>query len=185
MMAVSQLIRDFRHMNKKISADQIIKALGMEPLNVEGGLFIQSYVSSEIIDKQNLPSRYKIDKPMSTAIYYLLTSESDSFSALHKLSTDEIFHFYLGDPIEMLELHPDGRSEVTVLGPEIMDGQKVQHVVKRGVWQGSRLIDGGDWALLGTTMAPGYSDDDFILGSQKDLLDQYPDRSSLILKLTS
>ena len=154
------------------------------PLQEEGGLFFQTYKSDELIKVENLPERYLTDKSMSTAIYYLLTSESDSFSALHKLLSDEIYHFYLGDPVELLELHPDGSSKSTILGSGILSGQKVQHIVKRGVWQGSKLVDGGDWALLGTTMAPGYSDDDFILGIRKELLDLYPNNSDLIKKLT-
>jgi predicted cupin superfamily sugar epimerase len=172
-------------MKTKINVEEIIEKLGLVPLKDEGGMFFQSYKSDELIKAGGLPERFKTDKSMCTAIYYLLTSDPDSFSALHKLPTDEIYHFYLGDPVELLELHPDGSSNTVILGSDILSGQKVQHVVKRGGWQGSRLVDGGDWALLGTTMAPGYSDDDFILGSQEDLLDQYPDRSDLILKLTS
>ncbi len=171
-------------MKNKITVEKIIELLSLEPLQDEGGLFIQSYVSNESIKAENLPKRFETDKPFGTAIYYLLTSEPDSFSALHKLPTDEIYHFYLGDPVELLKLHPDGNSDLTVLGPEILDGQKVQHVVKQDVWQGSRLIKGGEWALLGTTMAPGYTDEDFVLGDRNVLIKKYPERENLIKCLT-
>jgi predicted cupin superfamily sugar epimerase len=171
-------------MNKKITVEKIIELLGLEPLDSEGGLYIQSYVSAESIKVENLPERFVVDKPFGTAIYYLLTSDPDSFSALHKLPIDEIYHFYLGDPVELLELNPDGSSEVIILGQEILDGQKVQHVVKRNVWQGSRIIGGGDWALLGTTMAPGYTDEDFVLGNRQELIENYTDKKDLIIDLT-
>jgi len=171
-------------MKNNISADQIIEHFGLIPLEIEGGSFIQGYVSSEMIDKRSLPERYHLDKPMSTAIYYLLTSAPNSFSAMHKLLTDEVFHFYLGDPVELLELHPDGSSAISILGSEILEGQKVQHVVKQGVWQGSKIIPGGDWALLGTTMAPGFTIDDFELGDSNLLIEKYPDQKELIGKLT-
>jgi len=171
-------------MNKKITVEKIIELLGLEPLHGEGGLYIQSYVSAESIKMENLPVRFESDKPFGTAIYYLLTSDPDSFSALHKLPTDEIYHFYLGDPVELLEFYPDGSSGVTILGQEIMAGQKVQHVVKQGVWQGSRIIGGGDWALLGTTMAPGYTDEDFVLGDRSELIESYNDKEDLIINLT-
>ena len=80
---------------------------------------------------------------MGTAIYYLVTDAADGFSALHRLPTDEVYHFYLGDPVEQLLLHPDGRSEVVMLGPDLAAGQHVQHVAPRDAWQGTRLRDGG------------------------------------------
>ena len=98
------------------------------------------------------------ERSLGTAIYYLLTP--DTYSALHRLPGDEVFHFYLGDPVEMLELRPDGSSCTTVLGPGL-DDMRPQHVVPGGVWQGSRLREGGGWALLGTTMAPGFSYEDY------------------------
>ena len=98
--------------------------------------------------------------------------------------TDEIYHFYLGDPIEMTLLHPDGRVETVVLGQDVLRGQKVQHVVPREVWQGSRLAPGGTYALFGTTMAPGYHHTDYVGGERGALLQQYPEAADAIRRLT-
>ena len=86
----------------------IIETLGLEPLPEEGGFYKETYRSGETIPKEALPCRYKKEKNFATTIYYLLTKET--FSAIHRLPTDEVFHFYLGDPVTMLLLHPDGRG---------------------------------------------------------------------------
>ena len=167
-----------------LTADEIIEFLSLQPLPVEGGYFRQSYRASESISANALPARYGRDKPICTAIYYLLTSDPDSFSALHRLPSDEIYHFYLGDPVEMLVLYPNGESAVVGLGPDLRAGQRVQFVVPAGVWQGSRLAAGGTFALLGTTMAPGYDEADYTGGERGALSERYPDRGDLIRELT-
>ena len=167
-----------------VTAEQIIRHLGLQPLPGEGGMFRQSYVAAEQIPHDALPSRYTQGKPLCTAIYYLLTSAPDSFSALHRLPTDEIYHFYGGDPVDMLLLYPDGHGEYVRLGPEFMSGQRVQFVAPRDVWQGSRLAPGGRWALMGTTMAPGYTDSDYIGGRRTELAARYPQLAEEIERLT-
>ena len=152
--------------------EEIVKTLGLEPLTQEGGLYKSSYRSKEMLDGNNIAS----------AIYFML--KGDAFSHLHKLSTDEIYHFYKGDSVELLCLYPDGISEVITLGSDITNGEQVQYVVKAGVWQGSRLKDGGTYALMGTTMAPGYREDDYIHALRDDLISSYPEREELIKKLT-
>src|SRR5262249_33731721 len=118
----------------------------------------------------------------STAIYYLLTPET--FSALHRLQSDEVFHFYLGSPVRMLQLLPDGSGRTIVLGPNVLGGQEVQVVVPRGVWQGSLLEPGGDFALLGCTVAPGFEYADYEAGRRSVLEAQYPAFAGLIARLT-
>jgi predicted cupin superfamily sugar epimerase len=168
-----------------LTAEEITRLLKLEPLVGEGGMFRQSYRSTEVFHPGVLPGRYTDEtRPYSTAIYYLLTNDPDSFSALHSLPTDEVYHFYLGSPVEMLLLYPDGDSLRVVLGQDIMNGQVVQFVAPAGVWQGSRLVEGGTFALLGTTMAPGYIDSDFTAGELAPLVTQYPARAELIKKLT-
>jgi predicted cupin superfamily sugar epimerase len=168
--------------SKKISAEEIKKLLDLQPLPIEGGYFRQTYIAGDEIAKDHLPKRYSENKAVSSAIYFLLTP--DSFSALHKLPTDEIYHYYLGDPAELLELHPDGTSRKVILGADILNGQQVQHVAPQGVWQGSRLIPGGEWTLLGTTMAPAYTQADFELGEAAQLISEFPSEEKLIRKLT-
>ncbi len=104
------------------TAREIADALGLAPLPEEGGLYRQTYVADETIAAAALPPHYGRDKAFSTAIYYLLTGEPDSFSALHRLPTDEVYHFYLGDPVELLELHPDGTRRRVLLGPASRSG---------------------------------------------------------------
>lgn len=165
-------------------ADRIIEHLGLAPLPFEGGYFRQTYVATDQLPIDRLPARYANGKPLATAIYYLLTDEPDSFSALHRLPADEIYHFYLGDPVELLMLFPDGRGERIVLGHDILAGQRVQHVVPAGVWQGSRVVAGGRYALMGTTMTPGFTEPDFEAGHAAALTAQYPAQAPLIRQLT-
>jgi uncharacterized protein len=167
-----------------LTAEQVIELLGLAPLPVEGGFFRQTYRSDETITGGALPARYGRPKTLGTAIYYLLTSDPDSFSALHRLPTEEVYHFYLGDPVEMLLLHPDRRSERVLLGHDIAGAQRVQQVVPRAVWQGSRLVDGGRFALMGTTMAPGYDDRDYEGGERDALTRDYPAEAERIARLT-
>lgn len=167
----------------KPTTKEIIEHFNLNPLREEGGLFIRTYAANDEFVPDMLSTQYKESRPMGTAILYLLTNHPNSFSALHRLPTDEIYHFYLGDPIELYELHPDSNTTKTIMGHDIFDNQKIQHVVPRNVWQGSRLLPGGDWALLGTTMAPGYADSDFELGKIDLLLEQYSEKGEIIRAL--
>lgn len=160
-----------------MTADEIIRRLQLAPHPAEGGFFRETYRSRA--DFQPGPP-FAGRRSHGTAIYFLLTA--DTFSAMHRLPGDEVYHFYLGDPVELLALHPDGRSGITVLGPDLTS-MTVQHVVPGGVWQGSRLAPGGAWALLGTTMAPGFDFADFEAGSAA-LADRYPAQAALIRDLT-
>src|SRR5271165_1160232 len=110
-----------------ITADTIKAMLKLEPHPIEGGWFRRTYTSRGSVDLA------RGARPQGTAIYYLL--ESSTFSEMHVLDSDEIFHFYIGDPVEMLQLFPDGRSAVFTLGPDLQAGQHVQLVVPTGVWQ--------------------------------------------------
>jgi uncharacterized protein len=109
---------------------------------------------------------------------------ASAFSAFHRLPTDEVYHFYLGDPLEMTLLFPDGSSQQVILGQDLLGGQRIQFAVPRSVWQGSRLLPGGRFALVGTTMAPGFTNPDYEHGDRTILLAQYPDQREHILALT-
>jgi predicted cupin superfamily sugar epimerase len=168
-----------------LTPQKIIDLLGLRPLTVEGGFYRRTYYAPEALPAGSLPSRYPAaDRPFASAIYFLLTSDRDSFSALHRLPTDEIYHFYLGDPVEMLQLLDDGSSRHIHLGQDILNGQQVQFIAKKGIWQGSYLLPGGAFALLGTTMAPAFEDSDFEVASRMDLLQTFPHEQALITRLT-
>lgn len=163
-----------------MTADDLIRTLALQPHPKEGGYFRETYRAAE--SSLALPSRYQGPRAASTAIYYLLTPTT--FSALHRLQTDEIFHFYLGDPIRMLQLDEDGQGRVVTLGPDVMNGQQLQVVVPRGVWQGSCLEPGGKFALMGCTVAPGFDYADYETGDRAALCAQYPAFTEMIKKLT-
>lgn len=164
--------------------NKLIEHFKLKPLPFEGGLFLQTYKSYEQINISALPKRYLSSKSFSTAILYLLTNDPDCFSAIHMLKSDEIYHFYLGDPIEMLILYSDGTFNQIILGSNILEGEFVQYTIPKNSWHGSRLIHGGQFALIGTTMAPGYDDDDFILGNRAMLCQAYPNAKTFIYQLT-
>jgi len=167
-----------------MKASDVVRLLRLEPLPGEGGYFRQTWVAPEAVAGLVLGDRYPRAMTVGTAIYYLVTDEADGFSAMHRLCTDEVYHFYLGDPVEQLLLHADGRSEVVVLGHDIVAGQRVQHVAPRDTWQGARLRDGGRWALLGTTMAPGFDVRDYKAGARAALIAAYPHEAARIAALT-
>ena len=159
-----------------MTADKIKALLRLEPHPVEGGFFRRTYTSAGTVE---LPHGVRAQ---GTAIYYLL--EPGTFSEMHVLSSDEIFHFYLGDPVEMLQLHPDGRSAVITLGSDLQAGQHVQLVVPAGVWQGTRLIGDGKVALLGCSVTPGFDFADYRNASFAELAEKWPAEAERIRKLT-
>ncbi|MEN1759869.1 cupin domain-containing protein [Anoxynatronum sibiricum] len=188
------------------TAEDLIHLLNLEPLEGEGGMYRNNYTSTETLPLHCLPLRFRskpsqveggsgesskssvsentpaAERPFGTAIYYLLTA--DSFSHFHQLKADEVYHFYLGDPVELCQLHEDGSSSVTLLGNQLFEGMALQQVVPAGIWQGLRLKPGGSWALLGTTMAPGYHPADYTIGSREALIQRWPDHAEIIRALT-
>jgi predicted cupin superfamily sugar epimerase len=165
-----------------LTADQIKVLFNLKPHPEESGYFVETYRSLETISEKALTSRYKGVRSFGTAIYYLLTPET--ISAMHRLQSDEIFHFYLGDPVEMLQLWPDGSGRVFILGSDILNGMQPQVVIPRGIWQGARLIKDEKFALLGTTVSPGFEFADYESGHRDELVKSYPEFRELIIALT-
>ena len=165
----------------KITKKDIISHFSMIPLDVEGGMWKAMFRSDEQIPEGQLEGR-KGPHDLYGSILYLLKDKS--VSRMHRLATDEIWHFYMGAPCEMLVLCPDGTGYTERLGHDIAGGETVTAMVPRGCWQGVRVVseDENDFALLGTTMAPGYEDSDYEDGTEV-LLEQYPDFRELILPL--
>lgn len=155
-----------------ISAEDVKKHFGLVPLPEEGGFYHETYRSTAFVSAEVFEVARKGRRNLSTAIYYLITD--DEFSAIHRVPGDEIFHFYAGDPAEMLVLQADGAVDKLVLGSDFLRGQKPQYVVKALSWQGLRLGSGGKWALLGATLSPGFAFKDFEVGQRSLLIDQYP-----------
>lgn len=165
-------------------AEQLIKKLKMEKIPVEGAWFALTYTSTEQLAAAALPARYGAPRAVGGAIYALVTPVD--FSAMHKLKTDEIWHYYAGDPMELLLLHPEGHSEVIVVGPDVFAGQQPQYTVRHGVWMGARPLSkkADAYTLFGTTMAPGFDYADFETGYRDELQKAYPQHAALIGELT-
>jgi predicted cupin superfamily sugar epimerase len=159
-----------------MTANEIKTLLKLEPHPIEGGFYRRTYTSDVEVELA------RGVRPVGTAIYYLL--EQGTFSELHRLASDEIFHFYLGDPVEMLQLLPDGSSAVFTLGPNLATGQHVQLVVPAGVWQGTRLVGDGKVALLGCTVTPGFDFADYRSGTYEELVKNWPEEAERIRALT-
>lgn len=165
------------------TAEDIIHQLGLEPLPDEGGYFRETYRSDKIdapatifgIQSQN-------PRVISTAIYYLVVP--NSFSALHRVKSDEVFHFYGGDPVEMVQIDESGNLRKFILGSDFLNGQSPQVVVRKGTWQGLRLMKGGAWALMGTTMSPGFEFSDFELGNREQMIKAFPQHRDDIIRFS-
>ncbi len=151
----------------KLTIPEIIERLDLVPLPGEGGYYRQTVI---------VPSagRDRSDAPLHTAILFLVTPES--WSGLHMLETDELFHFYMGDECRMVVCSPDGVLEERCIGTDLGAGCQVQTMVPAGMWQGTRLVEVGEYgyALLGTTMTPGFRQDQFHLATPADL-EAFPD----------
>lgn len=164
-----------------MDASQIINMLNLAPLPEEGGYYRETFRDAGVIPRSALPS-YSGDRRYSTCIYYLVTPEQ--FSGLHAAKSTEVYHFYLGDPVQMIQIEPSGGLKKMILSPDIAKGHLVQTVVPANVWQGAKLLAGGSWALMGCTVAPGFEFSDFVGGLRKDLIKRFPDHAQLIRDYT-
>ena len=166
------------------AAAQLIAHYKMEKIPDEGCWFKVTYVSPDRIEVGGLPQRFRTSRAAGSAIYALATRTD--FSALHKLTTDETWHYYVGDPIELLLLKPDGGDEMVIIGPDVLAGQHPQFTVPAGVWMGARpLRDHAEaYTLFGCTLAPGFDYGDYTPGYRDELQKKYPARHALIAALT-
>ncbi|MBO8196688.1 cupin domain-containing protein [Streptomyces oryzae] len=168
------------------TAEALAAHFGLEPLPREGGRFRRLWAGPERSD----------GRPEGSAIVMLLTDEPGDYCALHRLPDDEVWHYYLGAPLQLLLLGPEGRTTVRtpVLGPDVLGaGHQVQLTVPAGTWMGARVgagdgagaegSAGGAWALFGCTMAPGYTDAGYEHGDADALSRAYPEHERLIREL--
>ena len=166
-----------------MTAEDVKKLLGLMPHPREGGWYVRTYEAAETVAADAFgEARYPSARRTGTAIYYLL--EPGTFSEMHRLKSDEVFHFYAGDAVEMLQLMPDGSGRTVVIGNDLGAGQRPQVVVERNVWQGSRLVAGGKWALLGCTVSPGFEFEDYDAGDRASLSEAWPAFAGMIAVLT-
>ena len=159
----------------KHKAEEIIELYKLKPLLVEGGYFKEVYRSATILNTESGP------RSAYTHIYYLL--KQGELSKLHRLKTDELWHFYSGDPITIVDISPDGTLKTKVLGP-VFPEQRSEYLFTKGHWFGAYLNPKSEWSFLGCTVSPGFEYADFELGNRDLLMGQYPKHKELIMKLT-
>ncbi len=160
---------------KKSPSSKLITTLQLSP-HPEGGFFRETYRAKQKI------ATCRGDRSASTSILFLLACGHRS--RLHRIQSDEQWHFYLGGPLKIIEIDSKGRVCQTILGPDLNRGQVLQHVVPAGRWFGAIPAPRARWSLVGCTVAPGFDFKDFELGNRDELLRAYPHCRCWILKLT-
>jgi len=163
------------------TAAEWVEHLELQP-HPEGGYFKEVYRSAETIPMAGLPDRFAGPRNYATSIYFLL--ESHQFSTLHRIQSDEAWHFYAGSAITVHEIHSSGAARQLVIGPDVDNGESFQGVVPAGVWFGAQVLAPNSFALVGCTVAPGFDFVDFEMATQSNLLKEFPEHSELIKQLT-
>ncbi len=164
-------------MNEEVR--KIIENLRLEA-HPEGGWYRQTWQSANMLPSNAIPD-HGSSRPCSTSIYFLLTS--DNFSAFHRIKSDEIWYHHAGDPLEIIILDENRVPELLMIG-SAQQGKEPQAVAPAGKWFASRVLEGGEWALVGCAVAPGFDFSDFALAERQELLRRWPVHEKLILSLT-
>jgi uncharacterized protein len=147
----------------------------------EGGYYKETYRAAEIITQDALPARFSGNRSFSTAIYFLL--EKGDFSAFHRIKSDECWHFYTGNTLNIYVLHLNGKLEIIHLGNDLAKGDRFQYVVPAGCWFASEPAEGSMFSFVGCTVAPGFNFADFEMAKAPNLALTYPQHATLIKKL--
>lgn len=160
-----------------VEISDIVSKFEMQP-HPEGGYFLETYRSDIAIK----PESFEGERSCSTGIYFLI--EKDNFSAFHRIKSDEMWHFYAGNPLEVVEITPDGELKTTTIGNDILNGEVPQYVVKKDRWFASYCKDNEGFSFVGCTVSPGFDFSDFELASRDELINSYPRHAEVIKKLT-
>lgn len=163
------------------ATDALIAALGLAA-HPEGGFYRETYRAPEAIPNAGLPARFHGERAHATAIYYLL--RAGERSKLHRIKSDEVWHFYDGDPLTIVAISSQGQLIETTLGRDFTTGHVPQHVVPAGYWFGALPSRGSAFTLAGCTVAPGFDFADFELATRAGLLADYPQHRAWIERLT-
>lgn len=163
------------------SAHSYIQTLQLQ-VHPEGGFYRETYRSPLLMDVAQVDPGELVQRNVSTGIYFLL--EQGNFSAFHKIRSDEMWHFYAGQALEVLEISPAGELRCTRLGPDVLQGEVFQHVVPAHTWFASRVVEGGSFSLVGCTVAPGFDFADFCLADRAALAATFPQHRQTIHALT-
>jgi uncharacterized protein len=148
----------------------------------EGGWYRETYRSAEIIPSDALRERFNGPRSFCTSIYFLL--EQGDISALHRIKSDEMWHFHAGAPLTIHVITPSGEHQELKLGADVAAGESFQNVVPAGCWFGAEISGNGPYSLVGCTVAPGFDFEDFEMGCRDSLLQQFPSHAEIIWRLT-
>jgi hypothetical protein len=163
------------------TVDELVRRLDLAR-HPEGGWYRETYRSGEIIPGSALPERFGGPRPFSTSIYFLL--EQGEVSALHRIKSDEIWHFHAGAPLMIHIITPCGGHQELRLGTDLSARESFKIVVEAGCWFGAEVSGAGRYSLVGCTVSPGFDFADFKLGNRSDLLREYPQHAEIINRLT-
>ncbi len=161
--------------------DQLVERLELLP-HPEGGFYKETYRSKGLISKDSLPAEFEGERNYSTCIYFLLTSEN--FSAFHRIRQDEIWHFYLGSPVTLHIISPDGEYSASEVGHHIEKGEVPQLAILAGHWFAAEVKAKNAFCLVGCTVAPGFNFADFELAGREALQNKFPEHIEIIARLT-
>jgi predicted cupin superfamily sugar epimerase len=163
----------------KPTSEELIIQLGLVK-HPEGGWYRETYRSEEVFSATALSGRFSGERSVSTAIYFLL--QAGDISALHRIASDEIWHFYTGETLTVHVITPQGEYSSHKLGSDIAASESFQCVVPACCWFGAE-VTGDNFALVGCTVAPGFDFADFEMGNRESLLIQFPEHSEIIQRL--
>jgi predicted cupin superfamily sugar epimerase len=155
-----------------LTADEIKAMLGLER-HPTCGFVAETYRSPWRMPTLALPEPYESGRPYASALYFLVTP--DAQIVMHRIRSDQLYHHYLGDPLEVLMLYSDGSGAVATVGSELASGMRPQLLIPGGTFHTSRLVPGAaGYALLASTEWPGVEPPDVEHGSLKALAEDYP-----------
>ena len=158
-------------MSGLLSADDVRKLLALEP-NATCGFVKLTFISAQTLAAGALPAPFAQSRPAGSALYFMVTPEAPV--RLHRIMNDQLYHYYLGDPLELFLLHADGNSERILVGPDIAAGHHVQFLIPGGTFHTARLAGQKRWFLGASTEWPGVIPDDVQIGDVEAMAVKYP-----------
>lgn len=158
-------------MRDELTADEILSLLKLEA-NATCGFVRVTFVSKQPIAPGALPAPFAQERPLGSALYFMVTPGAPV--RLHRIRNDQLYHYYLGDPLEVFLLHADGTAERIIVGPDLRGGQHVQLLIPGNTFHTARLIGQRRWFLGASTEWPGVIPADVEIGDVDALAGQYP-----------